>query len=283
MDMTFKGLSFGDNSNFLITNIDGWEDRPETTNGSTPHPRRLGSWVGGLSSTKRVVTVDLEILADRANDGSTTLPKNKLSKALAMDDEESPLMLDLDYYLPREIIYARVTGFDMPTSRNYARSQKALIEFTATDPRRYSVGMNYATTGLPVLLRGAAYPITYGRYAAVITPDARGEAIAQNEGNTATPPTYKLVGPVRNPTITVLGPKNFRRRIQFNVNLASGETLLAKPAAGTVTVDGAARRGITSGALIEDMELPAGISTVTLGGTGSGNAKLTVSWRDANL
>lgn len=283
MDMTFKGLSFGDDSHFLITNIDGWEDRPETTNGSTPHPRRLGSWVGGLSSTKRVVTVELEILAHRSGDGTTTYPKHLLSKAIALDDEESPLMLDLGYSLGREIIYARVTAFDMPTSRGYGRSQRALIEFTATDPRRYSMGINYATTGLPVALRGNTYPITYGRYPTVITPDQRGEAIVQNEGNAAAPPTYKIVGPVKNPTITVLGPKNFRRRIQFNINLASGETLLAQSEYGTVTVGGAARRGVATGALMEDMEVPPGISTVTLGGVGTANAKLTVSWRDAFL
>lgn len=283
MDMTFKGLSFGDESNYLITKIDGWEDRPETTNGSTPHPRRLGSWVGGLSSVKRVVTVDLEILADRDADNSTTLPKYQLSRALAMDDVESPLLLDLGYEIPREIIFARATAFDMPTVRNYGRKQTASIEFTATDPRRYSTAINYAETGLPVAMRGNLYPINYGRYAQVITPDNRGEAVVQNTGNSPSPPTYKIVGPVRNPTITVLGPNKFRRRIQFNINLASGEVLLAKPAYGEVTVGGAQRRGITSGALMEDMEVPAGTSTVTLGGTGTSSAKLTVSWRDANL
>lgn len=283
MDLTFKGLSLGDESDYLIKNIDGWEDRPETTNGSTPHPRRLGSWVGGLSSVKRVVSIDLQILGRADDSNQTTIPKRKLSQTFAMDDEESPLMLDLGYGISPEMIYARVTAFDMPTVRGYGRIQPALVEFTATDPRRYSINTNTAQTGLPVPLRGINYPITYGRYAEYITPGNRGEAVIQNIGNAPAPPTYRIVGPVRNPIISVSGPKNFRRRIQFNVNLAAGEVLVAQPAYGTVTVDGAARRGITSGALIEDMEVPSGTSTVALGGSGSTNASLTVSWRDANL
>lgn len=280
--MTFNGLSLGDGSDYLITNIDGWEDRPETTNGSTPHPRRLGSWVGGLSSVKRVVTVDLKILATR-QDNLTTIPKSLLTRALAMNDEESPLVLDLGYGIPTEQIFARVTAFDMPTVRGYGREQPALVEFTATDPRRYSIQVNSAQTGLPVALRGNAYPIAYGRYAEQITPENRGEAVVQNIGNSPATATYRIVGPVKNPTITVNGPKGFRRRIQFNVNLASGEVLYAQSAYGSVEVGGSARRGITTGALMEDMEVPSGTSTVALGGAGSTNAKLTVSWRDANL
>lgn len=283
MDLTFKGLSLGDGSDYLITNIDGWEDRPETTNGSTPHPRRLGSWVGGLSSVKRVVSIDLQILGRAADSNQTTIPKRTLSQTFAMDDEESPLMLDLGYGISPELIYARVTAFDMPTVRGYGRIQSGLVEFTATDPRRYSINVNTAQAGLPVALRGIAYPITYGRYPDYITPDNRGEAVVQNIGNAPAPPTYQIVGPVRNPIITVSGPKNFRRRIQFNVNLAAGEVLVAQPANGSVQVGGTPRPGITSSALIEDMEIPPGTSTVALGGTGSTKAKLTVSWRDANL
>lgn len=282
MDMTFKGLSLGDNSNYLITNIDGWEDRPETTNGSTPHPRRLGSWVGGLSSVKRVVTVDLTVLGDRTNDNLTTLPKRNLSKAFAMDDNESPLMLDLGYGLDPEIIFARVTAFGLPTTRGYGQQQHASVEFTATDPRRYSIQTNTATTGMPVPLRGEAYPIAYGRYTQEVTPRDRGEAIVQNIGNSPSPATYQIVGPTQNPTVTVMGSGGYQRRIQFNVNLASGEVLIGQSANGTVTVGGAERRGITSSALMEDMDIPAGVSTVRLGGSGS-SAKLTVSWRDANL
>lgn len=283
MDMTFNGLSMGDGSNYLITNIDGWEGRPETTNGSTPRPRRLGSWAGGLSSTKRVVTVDLKILSSREDNNLTTVPKLRLGKAMAMTDDESPLILDLGYGIPAEQIFARVTAYDVPTVRGYGREQPAIIEFTATDPRRYSIQVNTAQTGLPVAVRGTMYPIAYGRFPEQITPENRGEAVVQNIGNCHTTATYRIVGPVKNPTITIAGEKGYRRRIQFNVNLAGGEVLYAETAYDSVEVGSVARQGITTGALISDMELPPGVSTVRLGGTGSSNAKLTVSWRDANL
>lgn len=282
MDITYKGLSLGDGSNYLVTNIDGWEDRPETTNGSTPHPRRLGSWVGGLSSVKRVVTVDLKVLTDRENDNLTTIPKRNLRAVMALDDEESPLMVDLGYGIEREIIFARVTAFNMPTIRGYGQEQPALIEWTATDPRRYSIQVNSAETGLPVKARGMPYPIKYGRYPELITPANRGEAVVQNLGNSPSTATFRIVGPITNPAITIAG-KGVLRRIQFNVKLAAGEVLYAQSAYGTVEVDGTPRQGLTSGALVEDMEVPSGISTVQLSGTGSEAAKLTVNWRDANL
>lgn len=284
MDITYKGLSLGDDTHYIATSIDGWESRPEITNGSTPHPRRLGSRVGGLSAVKRVVSIDFEIVGDAESSNLTTLPKYRLQQVMGLDDGESPLLIDLEYDSAPEIIFARVTAFTMPTVRNYGRRAQAFIEWTATDPRKYSVNESRATTGLPVALRGIPYPITYGRYADMITPDNRGEAIVQNIGNSHSPATYRIVGPVSNPTITVeTGRKGATRRIQFNVNLVSGEVLTATSTDGSVFVGGARRQGITSGALLEDMEVPPGTSTVALGGTGGSSASLSVSWRDANL
>lgn len=274
----------GDESNYRVTHIDGWEDRPETTNGSTPRPHRKGSWAGGLSSVKRVVSVDLDVLGDPQNSYLTTGPKQQLRTVMAMDDDESPLMVDLGYGIPPEIIFARVTAFTMPTIRGYGRHQPALVEWTATDPRRYSINVNKAEAGLPTPVRGISYPIKYGRYPELITPANRGEAVVQNIGNSPTTATYRIVGPVKNPTITIAGPGGYRRRIQFNVNLVAGEVLYAETAYGTVEIGGTPRQGIATGALLEDMELPVGTSTVQLGGQGvSAAAKLTVNWRDANL
>lgn len=282
MDMTFKGLSLGDGSDYLITHIDGWEGRPETTNGSTPRPRRLGSWVGGLSSVKRVVTVDLEILS-RPTDNLTTVPKYNLSRAMAMDDEESPLVLDLGYGIDKEQIFARCTAFDLATTKGYGQRQRALLEFTATDPRRYSIQTNYAKSGFPVALRGANYPISYGPYAQVITPGSNGESVVQNIGNAPTPGTFQIVGPVSDPVVNISGPKGYKRRIQFRVTLARGETLTADSATDVITVGRTVRRGITTGALLTQMELPSGTSTVKVTGGGDGSGSHTVSWRDANL
>lgn len=284
MDITFKGLNIGDGSNFVVTNVVGWESRPEITNGSSPFPNRLGSYLGTLSSVKRVVTIDLVILGDVQNNTLTTGPKRALSQVMNLDDDESPLMIDLGYGAEPELINARVTAYDVVTAKGYGRQATASIEFTAADPRRYSLKLNKSVTGLPVATRGVAYPVQYGRFNGLITPSNRGEAIIENIGNSKTPAVYTLVGPVKNPHITLNNGKGKLTRTQFNVNLASGETLIADTNTGDVTVGGAQRLGIITGALIQDLELPAGISTVTLGGTGSSAAaRLTISYRDANL
>lgn len=284
MEITFKGLNVGDDSNYVVTNIDGWESRPEITNGSTPYPNRLGSWQGALSSVKRVVTVDLAILGDPNDSYNTTGPKRALSRVMNLDDEESPLLMDLGYGSLPEIINCRVTAYTLPTQQGFGRRASASIEFTATDPRRYSVELNTSTTGLPVPLRGMAYPIKYGKFPGLLTPANRGEAVIQNLGNSKSPGVYTITGPVNSPHITIDDGKGRLIRTQFNANLAPNEVLVADSATGTVTIGGAARNGVASGALVQDLELPPGLSTVALGGGGASNAaSLTVSYRDANL
>lgn len=283
MLIRFKGLDLGDDGDYIVTAIDGWESRPEVTNGSAPRPHSLGSWVGGLGSQKRVISLSLQIPGLLSDNNQTTIPKARLRQVMGLDEEESPLLIGLDYGSLPEEINVRVTSFDMPTRKNYGRLQEAVIEFTATDPRKYSTGTYTATTGLPTPPRAINYPITYGTFPGELPPAARGEATLENLGNAPAPAVYKVTGPSPAPTITLTLPNGKQKRTQFNTPLAAGEVLEAHTATGIVTVSGARRSGQTSGALVTQLEVPPGKSTVTLGGQGSDQTSLTVSWRDANL
>lgn len=282
MEVTFRGLRMNLDNNYLIVEIEGWEDLPDVTNGSAPRPTRHGSQLGGLTSPQRVITLTMEILGDPENDYLTTVPKRNLRKVMTLHDEESELLVDLGYGEPPEIVFARVTALEMPTGSGYGHQQRVVIEFTANDPRRYSPTLNTARTGLPTAARGVAYPIMYGAYATVLTPANRGEAVLQNTGNFEAPAIYKFTGPSPKPTITVTNGDHICRTY-FNLALGAGEVLQVDTATGAVTVGGAARYGIASGALVEDLVLPPGDCAVAIGGGGTNQTSLSVTWRDANL
>lgn len=283
MIVQFKGLDLGDDSDYIVTSLDGWESRPEITNGSSPRPHSLGSWVGGLGSQKRVITLDLLIPGLIADGNQTTIPKSQLRRAMGLDDQEQPLLIGLDYGATPQISFARVTAFDMPTKRGYGRKQEAFIEFTATDPRIYSTGVYSATTGLPTPPRVHPYPLTYGQYALAPTGAQRGEAQVENQGNVPTPAIYRITGPSAGPVITVTGEGGAQKRTTFHTPLAVGEVLEVNTDKNTITLNGASRNGQSSGALAAHLELPPGKAVVSLGGTGSDETQLTVKWRDATF
>lgn len=282
MEVSFKGLRMNVDNNYLIVEIDGWEGMPDVTNGSSPRPTRNGSVLGGLTSPDRVITLTMDILGDPENDYLTTVPKRKLRQVMTLNDVESELKIDLGYGEDPEIVFARVTALEMPTGAGFGHMQRVVIEFTATDPRRYSPVINTARTGLPTPVRGVQYPIPYGRYATVLTPENRGEAVLQNLGNSETTAVYKITGPSPKPSITVTNGGHVRRTY-FNLALAAGEVLVVSTADGKVTINGAARYGIASGALVEDLGLPSGQCSVKLGGTGTTQTSLSIAWRDANI
>lgn len=281
MLVTFKGLNLGDGGDYVITGLDGWESRPEVTNGSSPRPHSLGSWVGGMGAQKRVVTIDLEILGLESDNYQTTIPKRKLRQIAGLSQTEEELLIGLEYGDTPEVIFARITDLAMPTRQGYGKRATAILEFTATDPRKYSTGIYTATTGVAVQSRAIAYPITYGTFPETLTPSQRGEAITENLGNAPSPAIYKITGPSPQPIITVTYPDGKQKRTQINVPLAAGEVMTVDTANGMVNVGGANRSGQTSGAIISQLEIPPGQSTVTL--SGGGDATLTVQWRDANL
>jgi hypothetical protein len=218
------------------------------------------------------------------SDGNrTTIPKAKLRQAMGLDDTEQPLLIGLDYGSTPELANVRVTAFEMSTNKGYGTLQRAVIEFTATDPRKYSNGIYKATTGLPTTSRANLYPLTYGLFPTPPTSVDRGEAAVENLGNAPTPVVYKITGPSPQPMITVTYPNGRQKRTIFNTPLATNEVLEADTATGVVTVGGGVRTGQTTGALVQHLELPPGLSTITLGGLGSDKTSLSATWRDANL
>ena len=280
MLVQFNNLNLADETKYLITGISGWDDVPEVISGSAVRPRRHGSWPGGLLTTKRVVVIDLEILPD--DSGTVTANLKALRKAMAVDDTERPLTIDLDYGMDEEVINARVTSAIYPMGQGYGSRRGASIEFTASDPRRYISTWNTKIFGTRTRTVIPQYPVKYPKK--YVTYSKPGELVAINEGDIATPPKFTVEGPIKNPTIRILDAKG-TRKISFNVEVGVNQDFVIDVLNGTARMSGGNYYGDSRGALLEDMDLRPGSSTINFSGTGnnSQNARLTVAWRSASL
>lgn len=282
MIIRFNGLDLADESKYLITGISGWDDMPELVSGSAVRPRRHGMWPGGLLATKRVVVIDLEILADPENENTTTAAMKELRKAMALDDTEHELLMDLDYDSGEEAITARVTSVLFPIGKGYGRQRSASIEFTASDPRRYVARWNSKSFGTRTRSVIPSYPIKYPKgYAQYGKP---GDLTVINEGHIDTPPIFRIRGPIQNPSITITDSKG-TRKMAFDAFVPAGKELVIDVQNGTAKQGSNSFYGDTRGALLEDMTLRPGSSTIHFAGTGNSvaNARLQVEWRSASL
>lgn len=282
MIVRFNGLDLADESRFLITGISGWDDMPELVSGSAVRPRRHGMWPGGLLATKRVVVLDLEILADPSEENTTTQAMKDIRKAMAVTDEEHELLMDLDYDTGAEVIKARVTSLLFPISQGYGRRRSASIEFTASDPRRYVKDWTTKSFGIRTRSVVPSYPIKYPKgYTQYGKP---GDLTVINEGHIDTPPMFRIRGPIQTPSIRITDPKGVRK-MTFDAFIPAGKELVIDVQNGTAKQGSTSYYGDTRGALLEDMTLRPGTSTINFAGTGnsSANARLQVEWRSASL
>lgn len=279
MLVSFNGLDLADESKYVITSITGWDDIPSISDGSAARPRRHGSWPGGLLATKRVTVIDFVVLDNPTDGNVNTAAILELKQKLALGDDELDLTIDMDYGLGGAISHARVTALVLPITAGYYRLRSGSVELTASDPRKYSVASYSAETGVKTIGPGRPYPMS-GTFEYATSAGVAGEVEVVNSGNAETLPEFTIRGPINLPSVTITD-KSGRRKTTFDLNVATGETLVVRPATGEVLLNGASRYGTARGALVEDLALRPGLSTVAFGGSGTG--KLVTDWRDATI
>lgn len=281
MDITFRGLNLGDGSLYRVTEIDGWEDLPAITNGSAPKPRASGSWAGGLTMRDRVITMSVEIDGDPEDEWFTTRPKRELLRAMQPTEEESPLYIYLGFNDEPTIANVRVTALSMPTKLGHGHLAKAVIEFTATDPRKFAAARQTQQTPPSRPRAGAAYGQPYGfKYAESAGP--QGSFVARNAGDAPAPVEFEILGPIRQPSITLIDDAG-ARRTQFNIDLGATDRLVIDTSKTAVSLNGADRFDLAMGAIIGTLTFRPGETTVVFEGESAADSKasLGASWRNA--
>jgi len=279
--VAFNGLELGDDSLYNITSIEGLDSLPDITIGMAPKPRRHGSWLGGKLAQKRVIAIAFEIMGDPADDWRTTRPKNALANAMQLSDVELPLIFEMDYGDPGVLVHASVTALDLPIVADYSRLRRGVVEFTCTDPMKYSVTAKQGNTSTPVVPPATPYGQPYG-FAYSESIELSGQFTATNTGNSPASAVYQIQGPVYRPTVTLTDAQGIRATT-FNVNLSAADRLYVDTLRNRVLLNGANSFGSATGALVSDLTIRPGDTTVAFTGeTGGSTApSLTVEWRDA--
>lgn len=260
-----------------IANLVGWLDLPAMRGSNAERPGRHGSLPGLKRAGERTIEVEL---TDLVGD-PTVLPGIIAATALAEDPVEEPLVIWAGTDAP-QLVTARLERRSVPTDHEWSvGSVRAVLQWVATDPRRYSVAQHTQTVGLPAPVAGglawpAVWPLDWG--AGV----GGGQMVLSNVGSVPTWPVWQITGPITGPIITntTTGDK-----LLFDPTwtLPAGQTVILSTDLRSVDLLGTSQRNrlLTS----QWFSFLPGSTTVAFTSVGSFDpaASLTAIWRDAYL
>lgn len=285
--LQFRDLLLGENTDYPLTKLAGWEDMPPLDIGSEPKPRGHGAESGMVLAGVHTITATFDI--DPAGPADTAAARRFLrSRAgVSVGGLQEPIAVSLDDGTT-EIRYGQLTARSVPIELGYENViRDAVLQWQCDDPRLYSVQEHTVNVRLPAPDPGAGsgagvYPQAYPfDYAGIVS--GGGPQPVVNAGNAPTPAVYTLHGPNVSPGIRITDDAGTRRILFGSVTLAPGETLVIDVLNRTVMLGTASRYGFSTGVPIERMELAPGTSTVSLEGAGDTSTLLTVAYRDADL
>jgi hypothetical protein len=265
-------------SSFAMTDLTGWLDLPGARSSPTDRPGRQGAYPSQLRASGRVVEVELTVMQP---DASALLA---LCDATAMgeDDPEEPLVVYPNAVNGPQLVFGRCEKRAIPTDADWSNGyERARLSFACSDPRRYSVALHTASTGLlSAGVGGLVFPVEFPL--AFGTASGGGVVSVFNAGSVPTWPVLTVTGPVTGPIIT---RRDTGDTLLFDSAFVvpAGYTLIINTDMRTVTMAGVNQRAFLN--VANWFSLPAG-TAVPIGFTSPGvydpSAVLSIAWRDAD-
>ncbi|MFF0747878.1 phage distal tail protein [Streptomyces sp. NPDC004267] len=280
--MQWAGLLIGPGTPFAVdrSGLSGWEDLPEYDSSDADRPTSHGAWSGSRYAKPRKVGGTVVLMPDF--DGVPEAVR-ALRQALGLLEEERWLTVRLHGELLA--VRARIAQRVVPADQGFATqgSTRMSVQWLASDPRRYVVNEQSATTtapqpesGLTWVPNGLTWPLNWGQ------AKSTGDAVAENTGSAATHPVIVFRGPCSMPTVT---ERVSKRRLRYAIDLAAGDELVVDTAAGTVTLNNTASRRHTAMADSSPEELfllePGRTELAFRPDSATPDALMTVRWRSA--
>lgn len=261
--------------------LTGWEDTPGLDRGAVARPARHGSWPGRDYAQERIITWTSIVSTPTPAAFGAAVTALRAATPVSDDDTDSPLVVRTRWG-ETHLVYGKLTSRVLPNDRLAGIGRgKATLQWTCSDPRRYSVG-EYSTaipqpgggTGLTYPL---TYPLSYG------TAGESGSRVFTNAGNAASSPVISITGPCATPSVVMIGSG---LTLELDLAIAASETAVIDTDAGTVTFGGADRTStLTSRSVpLELFVLQPGDTEIAFrAGTFLGGSAATITWRDAYL
>jgi hypothetical protein len=213
-DGSYNGFTWGAGSQVLLVTQDGIDDLPSMRRGEVARGHSHGWFDGPVFLDKRTITLTFTFIGNAPEADVEVLR----AATNGYPDQQHPLYL----FCSTRMVMAKVSRRKLPYDRNrYAGNPKAVVEFTAVDPRLYEAALRTAslplqvepTTGVPFPV---VFPADFGGGTAL------GSVEVVNYGDFGTPPLLRIYGPVANPEV-VSHPSG--RFLRFLTTLASGDVL----------------------------------------------------------
>ncbi|MFE4423100.1 phage distal tail protein [Streptomyces sp. NPDC056817] len=277
--MQWAGLLIGPGTPFAVdrAGLTGWEDLPEYDASDAERPTSHGAWPGARYAKPRKIGGTIVLMPEYS---ATAEAVRALRQAFALLDEERWLTVRLHGEMLA--VRARIAQRVVPTDRGFATqgSSRMSIQWLATDPRRYTVNEEIATTTPPQPESGLTWPLTWPLNWG--EAKSTGDAAVENTGSAPTHPVIVFSGPCSMPTVT---ERVSRRRLRYAIDLAAGDELVVDTAAGTVMLNNTASRRHTAMADSSPEELfvlePGRTELSFRPDESTEDALLTVRWRSA--
>ncbi len=291
----WRGLLLGEHSPYAGRVLTGWDDLPALDDGSTPRAQQPGAHLGQLLARTRVLTWDAQLIPESPDDDAHWPQYLAALRAVTgIRQDEQPLIVQLAGV--RRLMMARITARQIPADQQYTWGYPKLgLEWTCSDPRRYDVAEQAATTSLPSGEAGLSWGnpeatggLSWGNPETASglswgAPGSTGDITAANLGDADTHPIIEIRGPVTTPRISVPGTDLL---LEYGITLAATDTLIIDTWAGTVTLAGQDRLGTaTARSIPEGSFVLAAETTSTLSfrsaDAAATDASCTVRWRNA--
>jgi hypothetical protein len=215
----WRGTVLGGLSPYGWDNLTGWYDLPEQRGSNAALPGYHGSFPGRKVSGDRVITYDYKSRAASLAAFQAAMDTLRRITAPAEDPPEEALVVRLDG-VPL-LAWARCDRRIVPTGRHYALGRaNGSIQWTATDPRLYSVTEKSSPVNLPAPDAGTS-GVDFDNSGGIDFDDSGGidfgggqtggVLTVTNAGHVPTWPTIEIVGPCTGPVVTFPGG----RRLAF--------------------------------------------------------------------
>lgn len=273
--LLWRGVTFGIDTDIGIIKIQGLEDLPDADYSGVARPRAHGAWAGDILAQARIVEVTFEIVSD------DTAPARKVLRdsTYYTPGDETEL---LQFLIDDQVVFlnAQLLRRSLPLDSTYDRLNTAVLQWTCPDPRKYGAPQ---LVEIPFPAAGAGLPYPFA-YPSAYAMGETGSRTITNAGTESTPVVITVPGMVNLPWVEFILPDGSIRRVNINLTIASGEPLVLDSLEATATVGGANRYQALSGALLSELMLPPGQTTVRWGAfSGTPNGPLTVAFADAEM
>jgi hypothetical protein len=259
--------------------LDGWDNLPGLDLADVSRPAAAGAWPGSIYPQSRIITVKLSVHDDGTGHAANLAMLRAITTATLAG--ETPLAVQLGGQLT--YCGVRCLQRSLPTGDNYAgrRTSKGMLQFEATDPRRYTAAQSSATTGPPASGGGITWPVTWPITWGSGTTG--GTVLVVNTGDYDTPVTVTIAGPLTTPAVY---RQDTGEVWELNTALGAADVVVIDPLADTLTLNGTDAKGLLSdrSAPVHDLMLPPGSTGLALrAAVTDPSATMTAVWRSAYL